>query len=306
MASSKKTIKISLSDIFFLLGFLFILVYVLLKIEIFAILVFTFFILSIYFDIKEGVKKSGVFGYLKDFVISVLVIVFFWIASIVILQTSSPYNAVASCSMLPSLERGDAIVLKKVDITKIAPVINVNSSFIQELFLEFKKQEVCAACNETICSLSDIPKNSKFVVYSYKENRVVQPKLNITCGECTKNFLNGSVEKIPCFKFFTIGDKKIFPNKNNSIIVYKTSSYDSMEGEIIHRAVVVLNASNNYFVLTKGDNNPDLDFQYGVAPKNSSSIIGEVIVRFPILGYAKLFLFGQFSQPVGCDFVIKS
>jgi len=306
MADYKKTKKISLSDIFFLFGFVFIILYVFLRIEIFAIFVFVFFILSIYFDVKEGIKKSGVFGYLKDLLISILIIVFFWIASMVILQTPSPYNAVASCSMLPYLQRGDAVVLKKVDVTKIAPVINVNSSFIQELFSEFKNQEVCAACNETICSFIQIPKNSNFVVYSYREKRVVQPKLNITCGECTKIFSNGSVEKIPCFKSLTIANKRIFPNTNNSIIVYETGKLDLMEGPIIHRAIVVLNSSNNYFVLTKGDNNPNLDFQYGVAPKNLSSIIGEVIFKIPILGYAKLFLFGQFSQPVGCDFVIKS
>jgi len=303
MASSR---KISLSDIFFILGFVFIIAYTFLKMKILAILVFTFFVLSIYFDIKEGVKKSGVVGYLKDFIISVLVIVLFWFASIIILQTPSPYDAVASCSMLPYLQRGDAVVLKKADLTKVAPVIDVNSSFIQDLFSEFKNQEVCAACNETVCSITQIPENSNFFVYSFKERKIVKSKLNITCGECTQIFSNGSIQKIPCFKFLTIGNKKIFPNSNNSIIVYETSSSDSMEGPIIHRAVVVLNASNNYFVLTKGDNNPDLDFQYGVAPKNSSSIIGEVIFRIPILGYAKLFLFGQFSQPVGCNFIIKS
>jgi signal peptidase I len=303
MASFK---KISLSDIFFVLAFLFILAYVFLTTEILAILVFTFFILSIYFDIKEGVKKSGVSGYLKDFISSLFVIVFFLIASMAILQTLSPYNVVASCSMLPYLQRGDVVVLKKADLTKVAPIVNVNSSFIQDLFLEFKNQEVCAACNKTICSVTQIPENSNFFVYSFKERKIVESKLNITCGECTRIFSNGSIQKIPCFKFLTIGNKKIFPNKNNSIVVYETSSSDSMEGPIIHRAVVVLNASNNYFVLTKGDNNPDLDFQYGVAPKNSSSIIGEVIFKIPILGYAKLFLFGQFAQPVGCNFVIKS
>jgi signal peptidase I len=306
MEGSKKVKKISLSDIFFLLGFLSILIYVFLRVEFLPILVFAFFVLSIYFDIKEGVKKSGIFGYLKDFLISILIIVCFWIISMIILQTPSPYNAVASCSMLPELQRGDAIVLRKVNITKVAPVVNVDTSFIQDLFSEFEKQEVCAACNETICSIAQVPKNSRFVVYSYKEKRIVQPKLNITCGECTKIYSNGSIEKIPCFKFVTIGNRKIYPEKNNSIIVYETSGEDFMQGPIIHRAVVVLNASNNYFVLTKGDNNPNLDFQYGVAPKNSSSIIGEEIFKIPILGYAKLFLFGQFSEPSGCNFVIKS
>jgi signal peptidase I len=306
MGDFKKAKKISLSDIFFLLGFLFILFYVFLRLQILSIFVFTFFILSIYFDIKEGVRKSGIFGYLKDFLISILIIVCFWIASMIILQTPSPYNAVASCSMLPELQRGDAVVLTKVNITKIAPVVNVDPSFVQDLFLEFNKQEVCAACNGTICSINQVPKNSRFVVYSYKEKKIVEPALNISCGECTKIYLNGSSEKIPCFKFVTIGNKKIYPEKNNSIIVYETSSEDSMQGPIIHRAVVVLNASNNYFVLTKGDNNPDLDFQYGVSPKNLSSIIGEVIFKIPILGYAKLFLFGQFSEPPGCNFIIKS
>ena len=298
--------KISLSDIFFILGFLSILVYVILKLDILSVFVFTFFALSIYFDIKEGVKKSGAVGYIKEFLISIAIILVFWVASMVILQTPSPYNAVASCSMLPTLQRGDAVVLKKVDPTKIAPVVNVNSSFIQDLFYEFKNQEVCAACNGTTCSFSQVPKNSNFVVYSYKEKRIVESKLNITCGECTKTFLNGSIERVPCFKYLTIENKKIFPDKNNSIIVYETNSFDSMQGPIIHRAVIVLNVSNNFFVLTKGDNNPDLDFQYGVAPKNLSSVIGEVIFKIPILGYAKLFLFGQFSSPVGCNFVIKS
>lgn len=305
---TKKEIKkeVSLSNIFFYLAILFILLYVFLKFEIFAVFVFTFFVLSIYFDIKEGVKKGGVKKYLKEFIFSVLFVLVFWIASMLILQTSSPYDVVASCSMLPKLERGDVVVLTKANITRIAPVVNVNSSFINQIFSEARLQEVCASCNSTGCFFDRIAKNSSFYIYSIKEKRVVESKLNITCGECTKVFSNGSIQKIPCFKYITINNKIIEMQKNNSIIVYQTSSEDTMLGPIIHRAFLVLNASENYFVLTKGDNNPNLDLQYGVLPKNSSSIIGKVLFKIPILGYAKLFLFGQFSQPNGCEFVIKS
>ncbi|MGB9703581.1 MAG: hypothetical protein ACP5HJ_01620 [Candidatus Micrarchaeia archaeon] len=303
--SLKSIKKVSLSNLFFILGFLFILLYVILKIQIFSILVFAFFVLSIYFDVKEGIKK-GTRSYIKDLVISILVVLGFWFISAILLGTYSPYDAVASCSMLPELQRGDVVILRKVDITKIAPVISVNSSFLDILFSEAKRQEICVACNQTTCSYNFVPKNSQFFIYSLSERRLVEPSLNITCGECIKIYENNTTQKIPCFKFLTINNKRIFPTKNNSIIVYETSINDTMQGPIIHRALLVLNVSNEYFVLTKGDNNPNIDLQYGVSPKNQKNIVGEVIFRIPLLGYAKLFLFGQFYQPYGCNFIIKN
>jgi hypothetical protein len=89
------------------------------------------------------------------------------------------------------------------------------------------------------------------------------------------------------------------------VVVYATIPQDYFyqlgDGYIVHRAYAVINASGNYYVLTKGDNNPGLDLQYGNYPAKLNQIQGKVLYSIPYLGYLKLVLSNSFSEPSGCN-----
>jgi len=101
----------------------------------------------------------------------------------------------------------------------------------------------------------------------------------------------------------------IIGDMNNSVVVYKTIPQDSFyqEGDsyIVHRVYAVINASGNYYIMTKGDNNPGLDMQYGNYLIPFKDIEGKVIASVPYIGYLKLILSNSFSQPTGCNFVTQ-
>lgn len=54
-------------------------------------------------------------------------------------------------------------------------------------------------------------------------------------------------------------------------------------------------------MLTKGDNNPGLDIQYGNYPPNMSQVQGKVVGVIPYLGYLKLIISGNLVVPQGCN-----
>lgn len=112
-------------------------------------------------------------------------------------------------------------------------------------------------------------------------------------------------------EYLTIGDQNIFlldaiTNKN-SVIVYPSNITGK---DIIHRAIVKINAKDGSFLLTKGDNhktNTYIDQDCGVDMLNGKIIIekpclnlypikentlkGKKIGKIPYIGYIKLVLF---------------
>ena len=101
----------------------------------------------------------------------------------------------------------------------------------------------------------------------------------------------------------TIDLKQTIKNKN-SVVVYNSNTTGK---DIIHRLVVILEATDGTFILTKGDNGKtnriidqdcrinsmgDLtNFCLNLYPVKKNSLIGKKILRIPYLGYIKLFLF---------------
>ena len=84
--------------------------------------------------------------------------------------------------------------------------------------------------------------------------------------------------------------------------MYATAPNDSYpKSDIIHRLVAAVRDGNNYYLLTKGDNNPYFDLQVANYPVNQSSVIGYVIGSVPVLGYVKILLSGQISSVAGCN-----
>lgn len=181
-----------------------------------------------------------------------------------ILQTTSPLVIVVSGSMLPTMARGDVVVLQGVDGS------NLN---VPEVVLDGVDVR-----NSSLLELADIsPAGEGGWNITFKENA-----------------------------------QTIFvPKRGTSDIVVYNSSHKRLE--IIHRAVVKIRSNGEYFVLTKGDNNPNLDQDCGKVdtvlvpgnqvpqilttkscpspyPVSLNEVRGKALVWVPYLGYIKLLL----------------
>lgn len=291
-----------------------------------AIFIVLVFILVLEFRVSvhtEGAKKSA-----YDILYAVGIAAAIWIILIVVLQTTSPIDAVASCSMLPTLHRGDLVVLhgisnmsRFVALHKI-PTINMTQSEYSSLNANMKGEFLAfyafmggnrSRITEIIppgVSYSVAAYNTKCLnTYSY----LGQPynyykclssqdgnpiRYNYSIG---KVMLNGSEYSIVYTSSMTFGSETIVENYSNPIIVYRTTPQDSFGGDIIHRLVAVINVSGSYYTLTKGDNNPALDMEFSNYPASQQYVVGYVITDVPVLGYLKLIISGQVGSVPGCN-----
>ncbi len=181
-----------------------------------------------------------------------------------ILQTQSPLVIVVSGSMLPTMARGDVVILQGVD------GVHVNAP-------------------EVVLDGVDVGNTSLEKLAAYTPDGA--GGWNITFNQ-TQQTVN-------------------VPKQGASDIVVYNSTHKNLE--IIHRAVVKIRADGKYFVLTKGDNNPNLDQDCGsvdelLLPGNPapqiitskscpspypvplSLVRGKALVWLPYVGYIKLLL----------------
>jgi hypothetical protein len=97
----------------------------------------------------------------------------------------------------------------------------------------------------------------------------------------------------------------VIGDRNNSVVVYQTTPSDQFykygDSYIVHRLYAVINASGSYYVLTKGDNNPGLDMQFGNYPASLNALQGKSIASVPYLGYIKLIFTQSYTEPAGCN-----
>jgi hypothetical protein len=226
--------------------------------------------------------------------------------------------------MLPHLQRGDMIVLQGIQSAKQlrAPIINISNSTytnfqgnIQNEFLS------CVAYNRTgnRAVLSQVLKPG-YVVGLYKyggaTGGTIVPNssqyynlIKFACGTRTIKYTNGSTAQEAYTTSITINGATIYNDTNNSVIVYQTVPKDYFyqlgDSYIVHRVYAVINASGNYYVLTKGDNNPGLDIQYANYPVALQYVGGKVIFSIPYLGYLKLVLSSSFVEPAGCNSTVQ-
>jgi signal peptidase I len=122
------------------------------------------------------------------------------------------------------------------------------------------------------------------------------------CSEYKNGVFNSYVQ---CTYGVSVNNQTFLSNSSDNVIVYAANP--SYYGFIVHRVFLKLvnQSDGNIFYLTKGDNNPVLDQEAGVSIVNQSSVVGRVVFDAPYIGYLKLLLFMQFSQPEGCDTIIN-
>ena len=266
-------------------------------------------------EFLQGASEHGVKSEIKETAIALLLAVVVWFGAGFILQTSSPLNAIVSCSLLPHVQRGDMVILQGGQIT--APHENISSVQGLEAAQVYQNGKFVSVVNGSIysyCSLhgsdgicaSFISSPANFtekhggLTFGYERCEIVYPK-------------TGMRQFGPCVSWLEVNNNRYYENLNNSIVVYQPGKdeYYSRVGDIIHRAFILLTASDDgktYF-LTKGDNNPIFDMQVydeasgtGNRPVEVSRSKGRVILQIPYLGYLKLFISpSAIPTPDGCD-----
>lgn len=262
---------------------------------------------------QEGYRKSVI-----EVLIAIVIIVVLWFSLRFMLNTNDPVDVVPSCSMLPALQRGDLIVLHGVNAQSLkAPIVNVTRADFTNMLANISSEHlVCLAYRSTGNGvlLSQFEQSGyalglfKFTGSSYE---LAQPGIQnnnlvrYACGYQDVRQSGNTLIKEAYTKNISINGFTINENLNNSVLVYRTVPNDYFysigDTYIVHRAYAVLNVSGSYYLLTKGDNNPGLDLQYGNLPINSTDIQGSTVLDIPYLGYLKIIMSGQPAEPAGCN-----
>ncbi|MDE1871620.1 MAG: hypothetical protein KGI06_05285 [Candidatus Micrarchaeota archaeon] len=284
----------------------------------FGIALFMTIVVLIVIEFSVGLREDGLAKNIIEIMAAVLIVVVFWFSLRALLHTSYPLDVVPSCSMLPHLKRGDLIVLRGVQSPQQikAPVINVSAS-------AYKNMDSAISSEFLSCVAYSISGNRVYVsqivkpgysigLYSPRNGGEIVPYssqsgflVQYTCGAKEIMYGNGTTAYEAYTTAVTINGTTIYTDANNSIVVYATIPQDYFyklgDSYIVHRAYAIINASGKYYVLTKGDNNPGLDMQYGNYPVNMTYVQGSVVYSIPYLGYLKLALSNSFTEPAGCN-----
>lgn len=239
----------------------------------------------------------------------------------------APLDVVASCSMLPVLHRGDLVILHGINNissflqSHSVPVVNVSSSafdnMVNNMGSEFLEPLIYLQNNKS--KITSFAFGTAYSVGFYNSQCLIRNPEPSSSGSCFANQLqdnnlirysysignvmvNNSKWNIPYTSSITIGNTIITENYSGPIIVYRATSRDYFSGDIIHRLYAAIRVGNNYYLLTKGDNNPILDIEALNYPANASTdIIGYMIGDIPGLGYPSLIIKGQIGSVPGCN-----
>ncbi|MEM0200961.1 MAG: hypothetical protein QXD23_00980 [Candidatus Micrarchaeaceae archaeon] len=313
---------------------IFIVSYIITQNTLFGFAAFASIVITLFFEFRSSIKSEGAKNTIRDLIIAIiLVIIVFWVIPTIYLQSSSPINVVASCSMLPNIQRGNLVFVHGIsNITQFLkqnniPVINVSkkefSQIIDNLSEQFIEPLPYIKNKTSEVLFNDYyPKNSSYSIALYNiaciDNYFSKGLRNLI-GSCiinssttsnpikyiysTENLsYQNNIYTEPYISGFRLNNITVYENYSNPIIVYKTIPGDSFtDSQIVHRVFAALEVNNTYYILTKGDNNPILDMQDMNYPPNQSDVIGYVVLNIPYLGYPSLILKGQFGTVQGCN-----
>lgn len=230
-------------------------------------------------DVLAGVQRHGLSKEVVEIGIAVIIALIVWNGLSYALGTSSPVSAIISCSMLPSYERGDMILLQGVPIEEIkAPTATMTEE-------EWSPIE----------SSTHIPCG-------------VFGSVEYICSDCQRKTTTGEdAGTARCATSVIVNNQYVAENLNNDVIVYEAPPNKfGLQGDIIHRvfAKIKLTDSGRTLFLMKGDNNDYFD-AVNFLVIDQDNVKGRVLTRIPYLGFLKLFISGSFTDPAGCDTVLQ-
>ncbi len=330
-------------DILYALFIISVVAYVLTSNSLAGMLSAFFLVVIIVATLRYSIREEGIKKTVKEVIEAVVAVAAVWLILIVALQTTSPVQAVVSCSMLPNLQLGEMLLVHGISnlgyfaAQEKVPIVNVNSSafnamlagmnenLLNDEFLQYypyvpgnKSAILNTSGIVTDSQVYDVGLyNTKCVdqyIYYHDYSRLyscyvpVQDqrsnliRYNYSIGNAT---ISGRQYKIVYTSGITIGNTTIIENYSNPIILYETVPQDYFQSNItiVHRLVAVINVSGSYYALTKGDNNPALDIEFGNYPAAGKNVESYVIAKVPYLGYLKLAFGG--ADTSGCNQVIE-
>ena len=293
----------------------FLLLYFATGIWMFGLLIGLCIVWVVVLEFAQGAKEHGLKDEVKETFIALVLALLVWFGASVVLNTSSPLNAIVSCSMLPHIARGDMVVLSgdrvQAQQEEVASLADISRAQVYEngmfaLSVNGSMYTYCATrqsapvCQRFISSPDKFTEKHGELTFAYEKCGIVQDK-----GR-------GTVYG-PCVSYLEVNGNRHYTNLSNDVVVYQPvkGEYYSRVGDIIHRAYIRLHSKDDgktYF-LTKGDNNPIFDIQVydenlkeGNAPVELSRSKGRILVNVPYLGYFKLFISpAAIPTPEGCD-----
>jgi len=294
---------------------LFFILYFVTGMWLFGLLIGICIVYVVILEFAHGTKEHGLKDEIKETAIALLLALLVWFGASFVLQTSSPLNAIVSCSMLPHIQRGDMVVLSgdrvQAPQEEVASLSGIGQAKVYEngalvATVNGSMYAYCAAkqqtplCKRFISSPEGFVEKHGALSIGYEKCEIVMDK--------TREKLYG-----PCAEWLEVNGNRYYTNLSNDVVVYQPNKreYYSRVGDIIHRAYIRLkNAEDGktYF-LTKGENNPIFDIQVyddasgqGNAPVEVSRSKGRILVSVPYLGYFKLFISpAAIVTPEGCD-----
>lgn len=279
--TKEKLIKLHKSNILLIIFAISFVLYLLTKLIILAFIsgasLILVFVLDIYVSAAETSWKQELIEIGK----AVLAALIIWYGISIILGTNVPISGVVSCSLLPSYERGDFVIVQGIKAKDInAPTIEITREQLEDI----NKSKVGCGTSQ-----------KGTINYSCQQ---MCPRISSK----TKELIGYSPE---CVRKLIINGQEIKENLSSDVIVYaahKNGTYVNMD--IVHRAFAKLKVGDEYYLLMKGDNNNYMDIaNFDIVTEDQ--IKGKVIFRIPILGYIKLVISGPaYYSEEGCDTIL--
>mgnify|MGYP001626340553 FL=1 len=313
--------------------FLLIIAYAFTKNYIFSIAFVVVFIALLIVETKRDIKVLGLRATVVEVLETLGVIFAAWIVAILLLGTSSPFDVVPSCSMLPTLRIGDVVVLKHISNmtyflkSNHIPIVNVSPqayySMLGNISSEFLAFYAYFGNNKSNISYIVEPGekydiglyNTKCLsIYAYENERYNFARCFVENASQQRNLIkysytignvliNNTKYQIVYTNSVRIANTTVTDNYTEPIIVYSTIPQDTFSGNIVHRLVAAIRVGSQYYLLTKGDNNQAFDIQFGNYPPNGNEVLGYIIAKIPWIGYITLAFKGGIDT-AGCNQVI--
>ncbi|MDE1767924.1 MAG: S26 family signal peptidase, partial [Candidatus Micrarchaeota archaeon] len=117
-----------------------VIVYALYGNAIFGALAFVLIVVTLVAEFRGSVKQGGMKNSVYEIVTALVGVAVLWLILSIVLSTTSPLNVVASCSMLPSMHRGDLVILHGISNmslflqSKHVPTVNVSPDVLSSTF----------------------------------------------------------------------------------------------------------------------------------------------------------------------------
>ena len=264
-------------------------------------------------EIKEGANSHGWKHEIVDTILALGFALALWFGAQLVLNTSVPISAVVSCSMLENLNRGDFVIvqgtgIKAYEISMESTELAALKKGITTVEYNGTKKEVHGSIYSYCIAHYFDDMCKEFVKYPEQFNETIGP-FKYNYEKCTMKIRDSASVQEPCMISVEFKGNIYYTNFSHDTIVYQPpkTEYFSLFGDIVHRAYFKIDVNGEKYYLTKGDNNPILDlmvyssaYKMGNTPIPEKNQKGRVLLKIPFLGYAKLLIAGQLTEPDQC------